>query len=142
MKNILRFISLVLATVFLVSCRAGSYKDGVYSSRQAEFDSESGWKDIIQITVLNGKITAVDWNSVHRDGGNDKKTQSKSGEYNMPAEKQWHEQAKLMEEALIREQNPDNLRINTSGLVDGVSGVTIHVSSFVPLAKDALKNAK
>lgn len=49
------------------------YKDGDYHAEAADFDEKSGWKDTLDITVKDGKITAVNWDAVSKDGGKTKK---------------------------------------------------------------------
>ena len=101
---------------------------------------------MVTITVSGGKITAVDWNAVHKDGGDDKKTQSINGEYGMVAgggaQSEWHEQAALTEAELIKTQDPSKIKTDAEGKPDAISGVSIHVSGFVALANEALAQAK
>lgn len=121
------------------------YKDGAYYAESADFDPESGWKDSVNITVSKGKITTVDWNGTHKDGGDDKKTRSKNGQYDMKvagAQSEWYEQASLMETELIKVQDPKKIMVNNEGKADAVSGVTIHISEFVKICEEALAQAK
>ncbi|EJW18537.1 FMN-binding protein [Paenibacillus alvei] len=120
-------------------------KDGDYHAESPEFDEKSGWKETMDITVKDGKITAVNWDGVHKDGGDTKKKQSKDGKYGMKAggaSSEWHEQAEKMEQELIAKQDPAAIAVNNEGKTDAVSGVSIHVGSFVQLAQEALAKAK
>jgi len=123
-----------------------TYKDGVYTAEQDNFDEKSGWKSTIKIVVEGGKIVSVDWNGVHKDGGDDKDTRSKSGEYGMVAkggaQAEWHEQAEKMEAYLVEVQDPKLIKYDDGGYTDAVAGVSIHVNDFVELAIKALENAK
>ncbi|RAV04698.1 FMN-binding protein [Paenibacillus sp. YN15] len=124
--------------------KAGTYKDGTYKA-EGEFDASSGWKDIVTVTVLDGKIFAVEWNGVHKDGGTDKKTRSRSGQYGMKAggaSSEWHEQAYKAEQYLLEKQAPDAIKVASDGKTDAISGVSIHVNGFTDLAKKALNQAK
>ncbi|MNE53911.1 FMN-binding domain protein [compost metagenome] len=126
---------------------AGAYKDGNYHAEAAEFDANSGWKETVDITVINGKIAAVQWNGVHKDGGTDKVTRSKSGEYGMAAkggaQAEWHEQALKAEQYLLEVQDPAAIAFNAEdGKTDAITGVSIHVNGFVELALKALETAK
>ncbi|MEO3945959.1 FMN-binding protein [Gorillibacterium sp. CAU 1737] len=124
---------------------AGPYKDGTYKAEAADFDASSGWKDNVTLTVLNGKILAVQWNGTHKDGGTDKVTRSKSGEYGMKkggASSEWHEQTAKAEAFVLEKQDPAAITVNGEGKTDAVSGVSIHVGAFVELAKKALEQAK
>lgn len=124
----------------------GPYKDGRYHAEADQFDEKSGWKETVDVTVLGGKIFAVQWNAVHRDGGDDKVTRSKNGEYGMVAkggaQAEWHEQAAKMEKFLLEKQDPAAIPVNAEGYTDAVSGVTIHVNGFLDLVQKALANAK
>lgn len=124
---------------------AGAYKDGNYHAEAADFDANSGWKETVDITVINGNIVAVSWNGIHKDGGTDKVTRSKSGEYGMKnggAQSEWHEQAHQAEQYLIEKQDPQAIVTSEDGKTDAISGVSIHVSGFVELAAKALEGAK
>lgn len=124
----------------------GPYKDGTYYAEEEEFGN-SGWKYTATITVLNGNIVAADWNGVHKDGGDDKDTVSKNGEYGMVekggAQAEWHEQAALAEAYLLETQDPTAITYTTEqGHTDAIAGVSIHVVEFFELAEKALEGAK
>jgi major membrane immunogen (membrane-anchored lipoprotein) len=125
---------------------AGPYKDGNYYAEAAEFDANSGWKETVDITVINGRIASASWNGVHKDGGTNKITRSKDGEYGMKAKgasSEWHEQAALTESYLLDKQDPAAIAFNAAdGKTDAIAGVSIHVNSFVELAIKALEGAK
>lgn len=146
-RTVLAVLMVVVLGVF-TACSSSSqpvYKDGTYTAEAASFDESSGWKDNVTVTVSGGKIVAVDWNGTHKDGGDDKKTMSVSGEYGMKAggaASEWHEQAASMEAELISTQDPEKIKVKSDGTPDAVSGVTIHVSAFTQLAKEALESAK
>ncbi|MFS0727692.1 FMN-binding protein [Paenibacillus sp. 1P07SE] len=125
----------------------GPYKDGTYLAEAAEFDAKSGWKESVTLTVIGGKIAAVRWNGTHRDGGTDKVTRSKDGEYGMVAkggaQAEWHEQAHIAEQYLLEQQDPAAIVYRAEdGKTDAISGVSIHVDGFVQLADEALAGAR
>lgn len=147
MKRIIGILLVVcISAVLFTACSGGTkYKDGVYTAEDSDFDSVTGWKENVTIVVTAGKISSVDWNGTHTEGGTDKKTRSSSGEYGMVAggaQAEWHEQAAKMEAELIKEQDPNKIKVSGEGLPDAVSGVTIHVSNFVMLCNKALSTAK
>lgn len=119
-------------------------KDGTYTAEADEF--HNGWKDKVTIEVKDGKIASVDWNSEAEDGGKDKKTASKDGDYGMVekggAIAEWHEQAEKVEAFLVEKQDVDAIELNDDGTTDAVAGVTIKVNGFVDLVKKALSQAK
>ncbi len=122
---------------------AAALKDGTYKTEGAEFDANTGFKDSVEITVKDGKISEVNWDATHKDGGKTKKERSKAGEYDMKnTGLKWHEQAAAMEAALLSSQDPATLIVTSDGKTDAVSGVTIHVSAFVTLAAEAIAKAK
>jgi len=141
------FVALVEEALAAGPVEAGPYKDGTYLAEAAEFDAKSGWKETVQVTVMNGKIVAASWNGVHKDGGTDKATRSKDGEYGMVAnggaQAEWHEQAAKAEQFLLEKQDPAAIPFNSEdGKTDAISGVSIHVDGFVELAGQALAQAK
>ena len=140
------FVSLTKKALEKGPIGAGQYKDGNYTAEEKAFDEKSGWKYTIDMTVINGYIVAVDWNGVHKDGGDDKDTQSKDGRYGMKekgkAIAEWHEQAEKVEAFLLEKQDPAAVTLKDGGTTDAVSGATIKVNAFVELAKEALAKAK
>lgn len=120
----------------------GKYEDGIYFAMQDEFSEKSGWKDTVVVTVENGQIIDAEWNSVHKEGGLDKRTSSEIGEYGMVekggAIAEWHEQAELTEQYLIETQDPTGIEWDDEGKTDAIAGVTQTVSTFFELVEKAL----
>jgi len=114
----------------------GMYKDGYFYAEQADF-SDSGWKDTVSFTVINGNIVAANWNGISNDGDKDKKTASIDGDYGMvefgKASSEWHEQAIEVQNFLLETQEVDAIT------ADAVAGVSIGVDGFMELAKEALE---
>jgi major membrane immunogen (membrane-anchored lipoprotein) len=122
-------------------------KDGWYYAEQPDFDKDSGWKETVLITVVNGRIVDVVWNGISKDSAKKSKiVESASGNYGMvkfgKAQAEWHEQAAKAEAALINAQDPAKIAVKADGKTDAISGVSIHVGSFLQLATTALKAAK
>ena len=120
-------------------------EDGIYEAQEDEFDSNSGWKYMVTLEVKDGKIVDAVWNGVHKDGGDDKVTQSINGDYGMvehgKAIAEWHEQAALVEDYLLEVQDPTDIEYsNDEGSTDAIAGATIHVKEFFDLAVKALKS--
>ncbi len=116
-------------------------RDGIYraTAKQEEF----GFWDTVELTVQGGQITAVNWDA-HNAEGNSKKALSKAGEYVMSETSlPWHEQAQIMEQALLYTQDPQKLIYNPdSGKTDAYTGATVRVSAFITLAAEALEQAR
>lgn len=122
----------------------GVYKDGAFHAEQTEFSAQSGWKDTVDLTVVNGNIVAVNWSGVHKDGGDTKKASSISGAYGMvakgSAKAEWHVQAADMEKFLLDNQDIKYVTLSDpAGYTDAVSSVSMNVSPFIQLVTEALK---
>lgn len=121
----------------------GPYMDGAYFAMADEYPS-SGWKEYVSLTVLNGRIAAVNWSAVNKKG-DDKKPYDKAGNYNMVkfggAQAEWSEQAKAAEDYLIEIQDPSDITYkDDEGHTDDIAGVSIHVDALFDLAAEALEN--
>ena len=116
-------------------------RDGVY--RATATQEEFGFWDTVELTVQSGQITAVNWDA-HNAEGNSKKELSKSGNYVMSETSlPWHEQAQVMEQALLYTQDPQKLIYDpNTGKTDAYSGATVRVSAFIKLASEALEQAR
>lgn len=118
----------------------GKYTDGAYHAEDAEFAEKSGWKNTVDLTVVNGYIVAAKWNAVHKDGGDNKATQSINGQYVMTQDGMpWHEQAAIMEAHLLETQDPTAIELKDDGKTDAFAGVSMGVADFFRLAEEALK---
>ncbi|MDD4219966.1 MAG: hypothetical protein PHR10_07285 [Sphaerochaetaceae bacterium] len=120
----------------------GPYADGAYFAIDDEYPS-SGWKEYVSLTVLNGRIAAVNWSAVNKTG-DEKKAYDKAGKYNMvkfgAAQAEWYQQAEKVEAYLIEIQDPANITYSDNeGHTDAISGVSIHVNALFDLADKALK---
>ncbi|MCR1898882.1 FMN-binding protein [Irregularibacter muris] len=121
-----------------------SLEDGTYHAEEADF-GDSGWKYVVDVEVKDGKIVDATWNGLFKDGGDDKITQSKSGEYGMVenggASAEWHEQAELVEKYLVEIQDPTAVEYTSEeGHADAITGASIHVKEFFDLATKALSS--
>lgn len=119
----------------------GMWEDGTYSAEQEEF-SDNGWKATVAITVIGGRIVAVEWDSSNEDE-EFKSDLSREGEYGMVEQTDaiapWHEQANAAEQWLIENQDPSELPLDDEGASDAISGASITVSEFKALAEQALE---
>ena len=114
-------------------------QDGTYEAK-GETD-DNGFADQVTMTVKDGKITEVNWESVGEDGSK-KSVMSESGEYTMTEDgPTWAEQAKALAEALVENQNLTFLTMDEQGKTDAVSGVSISVGGFASLAEQCMKEA-
>lgn len=121
---------------------AGTMKDGSYRAEQASYSD--GYKNFVEITVQGGRITSVNWDAMKEGSDATKKAESQAGSYVMTEDGPlWHEQAKTMEDALIKAQDPASLTYyEETGKTDAYAGVSVDVGVFVKLAKQAADQAK
>ena len=150
MKKILSF--LVILAVFSTAIIAegqqeaasdmAKYKDGVYFAQEDQF-GKTGWKYNVTIEVRDGKIVKAVWNGANINGGKDKVSLSKAGEYGMVAKAgamaPWFEQAAAAQDYLLETQDPTAISYkDDEGHTDAFSGASIHVIEFFTLAEEAL----
>ncbi len=141
MKKSITVISIII--MLAAGCSKAKYEDGFYFAAEDGFPS-SDYKYVAMLEVENGEIVDAVWNGAYIDGGPDKVTRSVSGLYGMlargVARSEWHEQAALAEEYLLKTQDPAAVRYtDEEGHTDDISGVSIHVKEFFILADKALK---
>lgn len=67
MKRFIAVLLVVLATACLMTGCSSGMKDGTYKAQFKDYD-DHGWKDYVSITVKDGKITDVDYDSMNADG--------------------------------------------------------------------------
>jgi major membrane immunogen (membrane-anchored lipoprotein) len=120
-------------------------KDGWYFNQQTAFDAQTGWKDSVLLTVVNGRIVDVLWNGTNKDAAKKSKlVEAIAGRYGMAkAAKngEWNVQAAAAQAAILKAQDPATIPLKADGTSDAVSGASLHLS-LVGLAIDALKPAR
>ncbi|UWG95446.1 hypothetical protein LPY66_10965 [Dehalobacter sp. DCM] len=123
------------------SAQQGKYKDGIYYAQGDGY--EKGYEYFVKLEVKKGKIVSAEWNAFTINGGKDKLTLSKDGQYPMVAnggaQAEWHEQASKTTAYLIETQDPTKIAYkDNEGHTDDIAGVSIHVNGFFELAQKAL----
>ena len=144
-KTALAILLAALAIISLSACSGTSYKDGEYSAQLSEF-SQNGWKDIVEITIKDGKIAKINWDAVYKDDSIplQKKQYSKSGLYGMLAAgsiAEWYDQAVAAEQYVLK-NGIDSLKLDADGYTDAIAGCTIHINELETLIRECLKQAK
>lgn len=115
------------------------FSDGTYVAKGEPDDT--GFTDVVSVTVDDGKITAVTWDGVTEDGQSKAKL-SETGEYTMTEEGlTWKEQAEALAAALVEKQALTALPVDDQGKTDAVSGVSISIGGFLNLAGECLREA-
>lgn len=120
-------------------------KDGWYYAAADKFES-SGWKDVILVTVVNGTIVDSVYNGLYKDDTKKAKIlEAAAGNYGMgkvAKQGEWDIQAKRLDAALVKLQDPAKIAVKADGTTDAVTGVSIHAGGFVAIAMQALKAAR
>ncbi len=140
------FFAMVNKALASAAVPKGIYaKSGWFFSEQPAFDAQTGWKDSVLLTVVNGSIVDVLWNGTNKDAKvKSKLVEALAGRYGMAkAAKlgEWNVQAKAVQDAIVKAQDPSKIAIKADGTSDAISGASIHVTA-VFLAIDALKAAR
>lgn len=140
------FFTLVKAALASKPIAAGAYKkDGWYFKQEADFAKNSGWKDSVLITVVNGRIVDVIWNGTSQDKAKKSKlVESLAGRYGMEKSAKagaWHLQAKAIQDAILQAQDPAKIALKPTGAAEAVTGASLKASA-VTLAIEALAGAR
>ena len=114
--------------------------DGTYEAQADEAD-DNGFTEQVTMTVANGKITEMNWDSISEDGTK-KSDLAKNGEYVMTEDGlNWAEQSQALTDAVIDHQSLDFLTMDEQTKTDAVAGVSISVGSFADLAQQCIRQA-
>lgn len=144
--HVKNFFDLVNKALASAPVPKGIYrKDGWYFQEQKDFDSKTGWKDSVLITVVNGTVVDVLWNATSNDKAKKSKlVEAEAGRYGMAkaAKKgEWNVQAAAVQEAILKVQDPARIPLKPDTTTDAISGASIHATAVV-LAVEALKAAR
>ena len=140
------FFALVNKALASPPVAKGIYKkDGWYFQQQADFDKNTGWKDSVLVTVVNGTVVDVLWNGTSKDPAKKSKlVEAREGRYGMAkaAKKgEWNVQAAAVEAAIVKAQDPVKIPLKPDTTTDAISGASLHATGVV-LAVEALKAAR
>ncbi len=145
---------LLLMTGCDVNTAKGNYKEGTYFGTK-EYESY-GKKYVVTATIYvdnNGLIKScfLDSTYIKDDINTTKKTlgdaygmkETSAGIGKIPGGAEWYEQAKVIEDKVVAEQNLDWVKYDETGTkLDGVSGVTISANDYIEAIGNALNQAK
>ena len=116
-------------------------QDGVYYAQRL-FDDRSRYIDYVEMEVVNGVITRVNWDAFSTDKTNqDRGEASLKGAYEISG-LDWATQSYNLCHALLECQDPDRLAMKSDGTTDIVDGVTCDIRPFVELAKECISNSQ
>ena len=114
--------------------------DGIYYAQRLNKDN-NGYIDYVQIEVVDGFITRVNWDAFNIDmNTKDRIDASLSGGYSVSGDN-WANQSYNLCHALIDCQDPSRLAMKSDGTTDIVPGVTIDIRTFVELAYECIDNS-
>lgn len=138
-KTIAIAVSMLAVMGLMASCGDNAeneaYQDGTYRVEAQDFD-DHGWKEYINVTVTDGKISEVEFDALSQEDGH-KKTEDEeykeaytgAGFETYPAD-----YTEKLEKGLIEKQDADQ--------VDTVAGATNSSNAFKQMMKELEKNMK
>ena len=140
------FFGLVNEALASAPVPKGMYrKDGWFFYQEPAFDKNTGYKDSVLITVVNGTVIDVLWNGVSNNAKKKSKlVEDLAGRYGMEKAAKlgaWNVQAKAVEDAIIKAQDPSKIVLKNDTTTDAISGASLHATAVV-LAVQALKAAR
>ena len=109
----------------------GSYQDGHYYAESEELETQL--KHTIHLIIENGYIIAAHWDTLPINDNN-----SNNITMDDNSSQQEVKQANLLEDYLIKIQDPMQMTFNEENKTTDVNGVTIEVHQFIELAVKAL----
>jgi len=124
-----RWAHLAMAALSAGPLEAGPYLDGLYQSIADE--EVDGFTDFVNFIVVHGHIVEVQWNAITEDGFLKYDYISRTG--STSDVRVWREQAILLEEELLRIQDPLLLTFDADGYAIDLDDVEIPIEIFVSL---------
>jgi major membrane immunogen (membrane-anchored lipoprotein) len=115
--------------------------DGIFYAQSEDFD-ERGYKDFVEMTVKEGRITEIVWDAVEKGDGKNRAEASVDGEYEISSEQPiWAAQAFAIQNKLLEVQDPAKLAIKSDGITEIVDGVEMDVRMFYLLTSMCIDNS-
>lgn len=116
----------LLPVLLMTGCSSAGYRDGSYRAEAADFD-QSGWKDYVQLTVSDGKVTEIEYDAISKEDGR-KKTED------LEYQQQYRDAGLGTDPADYTAKLEDSyLECQKSSGVDSVSGATVSTGRFKDL---------
>ena len=116
----------LLPVLLMTGCSSAGYRDGSYRAEAADFD-QSGWKDYVQLTVSDGKVTEIEYDAISKEDGR-KKTED------LEYQQQYRDAGLGTDPADYTAKLEDSyLECQKSNGVDSVSGATVSTGRFKDL---------
>ncbi|MBP7401656.1 MAG: FMN-binding protein [Clostridia bacterium] len=118
---------------------AGEMNDGIYRSESASADPDTGYRDVVEITVENGAIVSVSWDGLGEDGS--LRSQAEDGGGVPEGSVPWSEQSAQVAERLKELQDPTVVLLDGDGRSAEFPGITIPVRACLDRMLDAMLQA-
>lgn len=132
-KKILLLSLSLLAALSLTGCSSAKYQDGSYRAEAADFDKH-GWKEFLDVTVKDGKITEVDFDSLYE-------TDSRRKSEDMEYQQSYREAGLGTDPADYTIRLEDSLKERQKASeVDAVAGATTSSEHFRKMAEELQKS--
>lgn len=133
MKKTLLFCLTLLAAAVFTGCGSPKYQDGSYRVEASDYDQQ-GWKEFVDITVQDGKITEVDFDALNQE---DSRLKSEDMEY----QKAYREAALGTDPADYSLRLEDSLKERQKASeVDAVAGATTSSEHFRTMVEELQKS--
>ena len=116
------------------------YKDGVYRAELSEFSH--GWKEYVEITIADGKITAVEADAFGEEDNTAKKSADENYKTSMMTGNEAQGKPATYPAEFYKKLSEDLVNKGDVDAVETVAGATNSSKTFKDLANAALENAK
>ncbi len=113
---------------------AGSYQDGHYFATIDDF--VDGQKPVMYLTIFNGHIVAVNYDTLLQD--ETKTLKQLAAENDDQEHQEWSDQVNELEHYLIEIQNPSQIKATEENTIVGIDGTYPFVHEFIELSIKAL----
>ncbi len=118
----------LIPALLMTGCSPKEFKDGSYRAEASDYD-QYGWKDYVQLTVSDGKVTKIEFDALHEQ---DSVKKSEDLKY----QQQYREAGLGTDPADYSTRLEDSyLEAQKSSSIDSVSGATISTGRFKQLTK-------
>ena len=130
------WIALAVIALSTDPIERGPYLEGLYQSMSEE--SVDGFYYFVNFIVVYGHLIEIQWNAITEDGFLKYDDILMMGIGDDSDVRQWRDQAILLEEALIRLQDPMLFTFDEDGYATDIAGVHLQIEPFITLVIQGL----
>lgn len=139
----------VIGVALLSGCSKG-YSEGIYTGTSIDnYGGQSNTATAVITIDSNGKITDVNLDTTYTTKDGNKTTKKTLGtDYGMYGHEygsqvgEWYEQVEALEDAIVEGQGLKDIKLDSDGYTDTVSGCTIKIDALYEAVDNALEQAK